>query len=89
MPAVRRASRRGDRLTLPVPLPALVRPAGLTATASSVTNPYGYRLGVGVRFRSVFTLDPDVPAMAHGLLVQTSSTAPGGGAGARAAVMDR
>jgi nitrate reductase gamma subunit len=67
VPAVRRATSRSDRLTLP--LLALVLLAGLTATASSVTNPYDYRLGVAVWFRSLFTLDPDVAAMAHAPLV--------------------
>ncbi|MFE7314761.1 respiratory nitrate reductase subunit gamma [Streptomyces sp. NPDC057555] len=41
----------------------------LAATASSVANPYDYRLGVSVWFRSLFTLDPDVAAMAHAPLV--------------------
>ncbi|EST34948.1 respiratory nitrate reductase subunit gamma [Streptomyces roseochromogenus] len=70
VPPVRRASSRSDRLTLP--LLALVLLAGLTATASSVTTPhkyYDYRLGVAVWFRSLFTLDPDVGAMAHAPLV--------------------
>ncbi|MEU0601336.1 respiratory nitrate reductase subunit gamma [Streptomyces sp. NPDC006393] len=67
VPAVRRATGRGDRLTYP--LLTLVLLAGLTATASSVTNPYDYRLGVAVWFRSLFTLDPDVTAMAHAPLV--------------------
>lgn len=65
--AVRQASSRSDRLTLP--LLALVLLAGLTATASSVTDPYDYRLGVAVWFRSLFALDPDVTAMAHAPLV--------------------
>ncbi|MEU8974850.1 respiratory nitrate reductase subunit gamma [Streptomyces monashensis] len=63
VPAVRRATSRSDRLTLP--LLTLVLLAGLTATASSVTAPYDYRLGVAVWFRSLFALDPDVTAMAH------------------------
>ncbi|MFC9283176.1 respiratory nitrate reductase subunit gamma [Streptomyces collinus] len=67
VPAVRRSTSRSDRLTYP--LLALVLLAGLTATASSVTNPYDYRLGVAVWFRSLFTLDPDVTAMAHAPLV--------------------
>ncbi|WNM29007.1 respiratory nitrate reductase subunit gamma [Streptomyces sp. Li-HN-5-11] len=67
VPAVRRATSRSDRLTYP--LLTLVLLAGLTATASSVTNPYDYRLGVAVWFRSLFTLDPDVTAMAHAPLV--------------------
>ncbi|MFE1754115.1 respiratory nitrate reductase subunit gamma [Streptomyces anandii] len=67
VPAVRGATSRSDRLTLP--LLSLVLLAGLTATASSVTRPYDYRLGVAVWFRSLFTLDPDVTAMAHAPLV--------------------
>ncbi len=63
VPAVRRATSRSDRVTHP--LLALVLLAGLTATVSSATNPYDYRLGVAVWFRSLFTLDPDVAAMAH------------------------
>ncbi|MFF0465451.1 respiratory nitrate reductase subunit gamma [Streptomyces mexicanus] len=57
----------GDRLTLP--LLALVLLAGPTATASSATNRYDYRLGVAVWFRSRFALGPDVTAMAHAPLV--------------------
>ncbi|MEU6548963.1 respiratory nitrate reductase subunit gamma [Streptomyces sp. NPDC046915] len=67
VPAVRRATSRSDRATYP--LLVLVLLAGLTATASSVTDPYDYRLGVAVWFRSLFTLDPDVTAMAHAPLV--------------------
>ncbi|MEU5592938.1 respiratory nitrate reductase subunit gamma [Streptomyces sp. NPDC020298] len=67
VPAVRRATSRSDRAVHP--LLALVLLAGLTATASSVANPYDYRLGVAVWFRSLFTLDPDVTAMAHAPLV--------------------
>ncbi len=62
-----RATSRSDRPTLP--LLALVLLAGPTATASSVTDPYDYRLGVAVWFRSLFTLDPDIAAMAHAPLV--------------------
>lgn len=65
--AVRRSSSRGDRAALPLLVPVLL--AGLTATASSVTDPYDYRLGVAVWFRSLFALDPDVGAMAHAPLV--------------------
>ncbi|MEW2293303.1 respiratory nitrate reductase subunit gamma [Streptomyces sp. NPDC006743] len=64
---VRQATSRGDRLTYP--LLTLVLLAGLTATVSSAANPYDYRLGVSVWFRSLFTLDPDVTAMAHAPLV--------------------
>lgn len=67
VPAVRRGSSRGDRAAYP--LLVLVLCAGLLATASSVTNPYDYRLGVAVWFRSLFALEPDVPAMAHAPLV--------------------
>ncbi|MET9365139.1 respiratory nitrate reductase subunit gamma [Streptomyces sp. NPDC006632] len=66
-PGVRRATSRSDRLVHP--LLALVLLAGLTATATSATNPYDYRLGVSVWFRSLFALDPDVDAMAHAPLV--------------------
>ncbi|WP_373031309.1 respiratory nitrate reductase subunit gamma [Streptomyces sp. NRRL B-2790] len=34
-----------------------------------MTDPYDYRLGVAVWFRSLFTLDPDVTAPAHAPLV--------------------
>ncbi|MFB7633918.1 respiratory nitrate reductase subunit gamma [Streptomyces sp. NPDC056149] len=67
VPAVRQATSRSDRLVYP--LLTLVLVAGLTATASSVANPYDYRLGVAVWFRSLFELAPDVPAMAHAPLV--------------------
>ncbi|GAA2672413.1 respiratory nitrate reductase subunit gamma [Streptomyces lunalinharesii] len=67
VPAVRQATSRSDRLVYP--LLTVVLLAGLTATASSVANPYDYRLGVSVWFRSLFALDPDVPAMAHAPLV--------------------
>ncbi|WP_043263066.1 respiratory nitrate reductase subunit gamma [Streptomyces sp. CT34] len=67
VPAVRQATSRSDRVVHP--LLTVVLLAGLTATASSVANPYDYRLGVSVWFRSLFELDPDVPAMAHAPLV--------------------
>ncbi|WP_422804769.1 respiratory nitrate reductase subunit gamma [Streptomyces noursei] len=51
------------------PLLTVVLLAGLAATASSVANPYDYRLGVAVWFRSLFALDPDVPAMVHAFTV--------------------
>lgn len=51
------------------PLPALVLLAGLPATVSSAANPYDYRLGVAVWFRSLFTLEPGVTATAHAPLV--------------------
>ncbi|MEU3368945.1 respiratory nitrate reductase subunit gamma [Streptomyces sp. NPDC006660] len=66
-PGVRRATSRSDRFVHP--LLALVLLAGLTATATSATSPYDYRLGVSVWFRSLFALDPDVDAMAHAPLV--------------------
>ncbi|MGW2866143.1 respiratory nitrate reductase subunit gamma [Streptomyces sp. NPDC001205] len=66
-PAVRGATSRSDRMVYP--LLTLVLLAGLTATATSATNPYDYRLGVSVWFRSLFALDPDVNAMAHAPLV--------------------
>ncbi|WP_443033132.1 respiratory nitrate reductase subunit gamma [Streptomyces sp. A1-5] len=63
VPAVRLATSRSDRLVHPLLTVDLL--AGLAATASSVANPYDYRLGVAVWFRSLFALDPDVPAMVH------------------------
>ncbi len=63
VPAVRAATSRSDRLVYP--LPAVILLAGLLATASTVTNPYDYRLGVSVWFRSLFALEPDVGAMAR------------------------
>lgn len=59
--------RSGGRAAYP--LLVLVLLAGLTATATSATNPYDYRLGVSVWFRSLFALDPDVNAMADAPLV--------------------
>ncbi|GAA2096884.1 respiratory nitrate reductase subunit gamma [Streptomyces albiaxialis] len=64
VPAVRSASLRTDRLVHPLLLTVLL--AGLTATATTLEpHPYDYRRGVSVWFRSLFTLDPDVPAMSH------------------------
>lgn len=64
VPAVRAATSRSDRAVYPVLLCVVL--AGLTATATTVQpHPYDYRLGVSVWFRSLLTLDPDVPAMAH------------------------
>ncbi|MEU1054217.1 respiratory nitrate reductase subunit gamma [Streptomyces sp. NPDC005876] len=64
VPAVRAATSRSDRAVYPVL--ACVLLAGLTATATTLQpDPYDYRLGVSVWFRSLFTLDPDVSAMAH------------------------
>ncbi|MFI5828256.1 respiratory nitrate reductase subunit gamma [Streptomyces sp. NPDC051578] len=62
-PAVRAATSRSDRAVYPVLATVLL--AGLTATATTLQDhPYDYRLGVSVWFRSLLTLDPDVPAMA-------------------------
>ncbi|MQY07999.1 respiratory nitrate reductase subunit gamma [Actinomadura macrotermitis] len=66
--AVRRATRRDDRLMYPVLAAALA--AGLAATLlAPVSDGYDYRLGVSVWFRSLFELSPDVSAMAHAPLV--------------------
>ncbi|MES4905267.1 MULTISPECIES: respiratory nitrate reductase subunit gamma [unclassified Streptomyces] len=68
VPAVRAATSRSDRLVYPVLAAVLL--AGLTATATGASaDAYDYRQGVSVWFRSLFTLDPDVPAMAHAPLV--------------------
>ncbi|MEW2287531.1 respiratory nitrate reductase subunit gamma [Streptomyces sp. NPDC047841] len=65
---VRAATSRSDRLVYP--LLAAVLLAGLTATATTLRpHPYDYRRGVSIWFRSLFTLDPNVPAMAHAPLV--------------------
>ncbi|GAA3129522.1 respiratory nitrate reductase subunit gamma [Streptosporangium carneum] len=62
--AVRLASLRSDRLVYPVLATVLL--AGLAATLlGSTTGTYDYRLGVSVWFRSLFELEPDVPAMAN------------------------
>ncbi|MFI6515460.1 respiratory nitrate reductase subunit gamma [Spirillospora sp. NPDC050679] len=64
VPAVRRATRRDDRLMYPVLAAALV--VGLGATLlGPVSGDYDYRLGVSVWFRSLFALNPDVTAMAQ------------------------
>ncbi|MDQ1015577.1 respiratory nitrate reductase subunit gamma [Streptomyces afghaniensis] len=64
VPAVRAATSRSDRAVYPVLVCVLL--AGLTATATTLQpHPYDYRLGVSRWFRSLFTLDPNVPAMAH------------------------
>ena len=68
VPAVRVATSRSDRAVYPVLAAVLL--AGLTATATSLqAHPYDYRLGVSLWFRSLFVLDPDVPAMAHAPLI--------------------
>ncbi|MFC9310274.1 respiratory nitrate reductase subunit gamma [Streptomyces sp. NPDC057011] len=62
-PAVHAATSRSDRAVLP--LLAAVLLAGLTATATTLeAHPYDYRHGVSVWFRSLLTLEPDVPALA-------------------------
>ncbi|MBP0456700.1 respiratory nitrate reductase subunit gamma, partial [Streptomyces montanisoli] len=66
--AVRRATSRSDRIV--IPLLVAVIAAGLAATASgAAAQSYDYREGVSIWFRSLFTLDPDVAAMAHAPLV--------------------
>lgn len=67
VPAVRRATSRSDRVMYALLGAAML--AGLAATASTMANPYDYRLGVSVWFRSLFGLDPDVAAMAASPLV--------------------
>ncbi|MFH8342710.1 respiratory nitrate reductase subunit gamma [Streptomyces sp. AM6-12] len=68
VPAVRAATSRSDRAVYPLLTAVLL--AGLTATATTLRpHPYDYRRGVSVWFRSLFTLDPNVPAMAHAPLV--------------------
>ncbi|MGW5868391.1 respiratory nitrate reductase subunit gamma [Streptomyces sp. NPDC055239] len=68
VPAVRVATSRSDRAVYPVLTAVLL--AGLTATATTLqAHPYDYRQGVSLWFRSLFTLAPDVPAMAHAPLV--------------------
>ncbi|WAP55451.1 respiratory nitrate reductase subunit gamma [Streptomyces sp. S465] len=64
VPAVRAATSRTDKALYP--LLAAVLLAGLTATATGAGHrAYDYRQGVSVWVRSLFTLDPDVPAMTH------------------------
>ncbi|WP_214414489.1 respiratory nitrate reductase subunit gamma [Sphaerisporangium fuscum] len=68
VPAVRRATSRSDGVLYPVLGTVLL--AGLwTTLVGSATSAYDYRLGVSVWFRSLFTLQPNVPAMAHAPLV--------------------
>jgi nitrate reductase gamma subunit len=67
-PAVRRGTLLSDRILYPLLASVLI--AGLAATATTNSaHPYDYRQGVSVWFRSLATLDPDVPAMAHAPLV--------------------
>ncbi|MGV9850667.1 respiratory nitrate reductase subunit gamma [Streptomyces sp. NPDC003442] len=68
VPAVRAATSRSDHAVYPLLTTVLL--AGLTATATGAGHhSYDYRRGVSIWFRSLFTLDPDVPAMAHAPLV--------------------
>lgn len=64
-PAIRAATSRSDRVVYPALVTVVL--AGLTATVSGATaaSTYDYRLGVSVWFRSLFTLAPDVTAMAE------------------------
>ncbi|MEV4014206.1 respiratory nitrate reductase subunit gamma [Nonomuraea angiospora] len=73
--AVRRATRRTDRVLYPVLAAVLL--AGLCATLVGPTSAhYDYRLGVSVWFRTLFELSPDVPAMAHAPLIFQLHTLP-------------
>ncbi|WP_078868664.1 respiratory nitrate reductase subunit gamma [Streptomyces sp. NRRL B-1347] len=73
VPAVRGATSRSDHAVYP--LLAAVILAGLAATASTTPHHhYDYRLGVSLWFRSLFALDPDVPAMSHAPLVYQTHT---------------
>ncbi|WP_067462554.1 respiratory nitrate reductase subunit gamma [Actinomadura macra] len=66
--AVRAGTGRSDRVLFPVLAAVLL--AGLTATLMGpVSGNYDYRLGVSVWFRSVWELDPNVPAMTSAPLV--------------------
>ncbi|MFB7979383.1 respiratory nitrate reductase subunit gamma [Streptomyces vinaceus] len=65
VPAVRRATLRGDHLMYTFLLGAML--LGLTATvlnSTGMTGGYNYRDGVSLWFRSLFTLTPDYPLMA-------------------------
>ncbi|MFH8749496.1 respiratory nitrate reductase subunit gamma [Streptomyces rimosus] len=73
VPAVRAAGLRSDRVAHPLFAATLV--AGLAATATTTSDhPYDYRQGVSVWFRSLFTLGPDVAAMAHAPFVHRLHT---------------
>ncbi|RBQ18845.1 respiratory nitrate reductase subunit gamma [Spongiactinospora rosea] len=61
--AIRQATSRSDRVVYPVLAAVLL--AGLWTTLTGSSGAYDYRLGVSVWFRSLFMLEPDVPAMAH------------------------
>ncbi|MGP3688335.1 respiratory nitrate reductase subunit gamma [Streptomyces sp. IBSNAI002] len=65
VPAVRRATLKGDHLMYTVLLGAMV--LGLTATilnSTGQTGGYNYREGISVWFRSLFALSPDYHLMA-------------------------
>ncbi|MFE2877306.1 respiratory nitrate reductase subunit gamma [Streptomyces roseus] len=65
VPAVRRATLRGDRLMYAVLVGAML--LGLTATvlnSTGMTNGYDYRDGVSLWFRSLFAFAPDHHLMA-------------------------
>ncbi|MFF4317583.1 respiratory nitrate reductase subunit gamma [Streptomyces sp. NPDC001568] len=70
VPAVRRATLRGDHLMYTVLLGAMA--LGLTATllnSTGQTGGYNYREGISIWFRSLFTLTPDYGLMAGAPLV--------------------
>ncbi|MFD4243800.1 respiratory nitrate reductase subunit gamma [Streptomyces sp. NPDC058525] len=65
VPAVRKATLKGDHLMYTVLLGAMV--LGLTATilnSTGQTDGYNYREGISVWFRSLFALSPDYHLMA-------------------------
>ncbi|MFB7055801.1 respiratory nitrate reductase subunit gamma [Streptomyces vinaceus] len=65
VPAVRRATLRGDHLMYTFLLGAML--LGLTATvlnSTGMTDGYNYREGISLWFRSLFTLTPDYHLMA-------------------------
>ncbi|MEU9028567.1 respiratory nitrate reductase subunit gamma [Streptomyces sp. NPDC048383] len=65
VPAVRRATLRGDHLMYTFLLGAMA--LGLTATllnSTGQTGGYNYREGISIWFRSLFTLTPDYALMA-------------------------
>ncbi|MEV5572100.1 respiratory nitrate reductase subunit gamma [Spirillospora sp. NPDC052269] len=66
--AVRVTTSRSDRVLYPILATVLL--AGLTATLiTPITGHYDYREGVSLWFRSLFTLDPDVPAISRAPVV--------------------
>lgn len=70
--AVRLTTRRTDRVLYPVLAAVLL--LGLAVTLTAPTGHYDYRLGVSVWFRSLFTLDPNVYAMADAPAVYQAHT---------------